>query len=347
MKRVTKLTDFLFRAISGILAAIFLVYGLLMLWDMYRTEIKAFASYDLMKYRPNIEENEPPYLDDLVEINPETAAWLTIYNTNIDYPVMQGKDDIDYLNKDVYGNFSISGSIFMATRNAKDFSDPYTMVYGHHMENGSMFGDILKFKEKKFFDKNDTGVLIMSSKVYDLKIMACVETNAYDTEFYRSAKTADEIPAFMTYCKNKAKFYREFEHEKLLALSTCDNATTSGRTILICAMTTRTDPLPDREYGEPIPHREPVGHPMAGAYWALVNFLILLTTLYFVLKAAWIKRRPSKPLLIETLIAVISVLLFVFTEDMHKPIQMVDIYTPFMIILLFAAWFVGKKSEDT
>ena len=351
--RTTKALNILFRALTGVLAAIFLVYGLLMLWDMYRTEIRAFASYDLMKYRPNIEEDEPPYLDDLVEINPDTAAWLTIYNTNIDYPVMQGKDDVDYLNMDVYGKFSISGSIFMAARNAKDFSDPYTLIYGHHMENGSMFGDILKFKKKTFFDKNDTGVLIMPEKVYDLKIMACVETDAYDHNIYWSGKEAAELPQFLSYCRSKSKFYREEEYEKLLALSTCDSATTSGRTILICAMTTRTDPLPDREYGKPIPHREPVGHPMAGAYWALINLLILLTTLYFVLKAAWIRREKvlvkdfykNRLLLAEAALAIASIVLFMITEDPHKPIQMVDVWTPAMIIILLAAWYLVKRTQ--
>lgn len=347
MRKLINAGNFLFRCVTGILAAAFLIYGTLMLWDMYRTEIRAFASYDLMKYRPNIEENEPPYLDELLGINPDTAAWLTIYNTNIDYPVMQGNDDNEYLNKNVYGDFSISGSIFMASHNAKDFSDSYTLIYGHHMANGSMFGDIMKFKDESFFDNNDKGVLIMEEKVYDIRIMGCLETDAYDHYIYHSDKTEEETDAFLDYARKNSLHWRESEYEKIATLSTCDSATTSGRTILICALTKRTTPLPDREYGEPTPHREAVGHPMAGAYWSLLNLLILAVMFYSTLKLIWEKRKNLKLLdaFLETGLTGVAVMVFIITEDPHRPIQMTDAWTPVMIILLAALWLTVSYTE--
>ena len=103
LKYIAKGGNIFIAIITGILMVSLGLYGVLMLWDTYRTEIKAFASYDLLQYRPNIEEDEPPYLDDLIKINPDVAGWVTIYGTNIDYPVMQGKDDKEYLNKDALG----------------------------------------------------------------------------------------------------------------------------------------------------------------------------------------------------------------------------------------------------
>lgn len=340
MKKISKIGNSIIKVITGVLAVVFFLYGVLMIWDMYRTEIQAFATYDLMQYRPNIEEFEPPYLDDLLEINKDTKGWITIYDTNIDYPIMQGKDDMEYINKDVYGNFSISGSIFMASHNSGDFSDLYTLVYGHHMANGSMFGDILKFKKKEFFDANDIGVLILPEKVYDLKIMAVLETDAYDHEVYWSDK--EEVNTFLDYTKRNALFYRDAQYEKLLTLSTCDDATTAGRTILVCAMTTRTDPLPAREYGKPIPHRKPTGHPMAGAYWALVNLITLMVTIFYALRMAWMKRKNKLFVFIEVGLSLISIILFVITEDLHKPIQVVDAWTPLMILILIGVFFVGR-----
>ena len=202
MKKVSNIINKSIKIFTTILAIFFFLYGILMMWDMYRTEIQAFATYDLMQYRPNIEEYEPPYLDELLEINKDTTGWITIYNTNIDYPIMQGKDDLEYLNKDVYGKFSISGSIFMAYQNAKDFSDPYILLYGHHMENGSMFGDVLKFKNKEFFDKNTKGVLILPEKVYDLKVMAVLETNAYDHNIYLIPQSFLSSNFFFSFSKN-------------------------------------------------------------------------------------------------------------------------------------------------
>lgn len=55
---------------------------------------------------------------------------------------------MEYINKDVYGEFSLSGSIFLSCMNKKDFSDNYNLVYGHHMANGGMFGDVVSFTEK-------------------------------------------------------------------------------------------------------------------------------------------------------------------------------------------------------
>ena len=55
-------------------------------------------------------------------INKDVAGWITIDDTHIDYPVVQGKDDMEYINKDVYGEFSLSGSIFLSCMNKKDFS---------------------------------------------------------------------------------------------------------------------------------------------------------------------------------------------------------------------------------
>lgn len=341
IKKITDCGNVFIRIVTGLLAVVFALYGILMLWDMFRTEMKAFATYDLMKYRPNIEEDEPPYLDDLLKINKDTAAWITIYNTNIDYPVMQGKDDMEYLNKDVYGEFTISGSIFMASQNSKDFSDPYNLLYGHHMENGSMFGDVLKFKDKDFFDKNDIGVLILDEKVYDLKIMACLETDAYDHEIYWVGK--DEADSFVDYAKSKATFFRDAEYEKILALSTCDDAVTSGRTVLVCAMTTRTAPLPDREYGKPIPHRQAVGHPMAGAYWALLNLFILLATIYYAIRIFLARKHSKLTNIANILLCLAAIILFVITENPHKPIQVVDGWTPVMLIILILIWVMAKR----
>lgn len=57
---------------------------------------------------------------------------------------MQGEDNMEYLNKDPYGDYSLSGSIYMDSRNTSDMSDDYLLLYGHHMENDYMFGSIYK-----------------------------------------------------------------------------------------------------------------------------------------------------------------------------------------------------------
>lgn len=95
---------------------------------------------ELMELKPVKGEDANPSLQDLQNINADVCAWLTIDDTGIDYPVVRGKDDMEYINKDVYGNFALSGSIFLSSANQPDFTDPYNLIYRHHMSNGAMFG---------------------------------------------------------------------------------------------------------------------------------------------------------------------------------------------------------------
>ena len=130
----------------------------------------AFLSDDLLSYKPQPGEGANPSLEDLMAINKDVAGWITIDDTHIDYPVVQGKDDMEYINKDVYGEFSLSGSIFLSCMNKKDFSDNYNLVYGHHMANGGMFGDVVSFTEKSYFDKHKTGELYLPDKTMHIDL---------------------------------------------------------------------------------------------------------------------------------------------------------------------------------
>ena len=156
---LAKLGDRIISVIVGLLILVMLLYGGYSLWDTAMLYRGAFTSSDLMKYKPADTEEGGPTLQELQKINPDVRGWLTVDDTHIDYPVVQGKTDMEYVNKDVYGEFSLSGSIFMDSRNSADFSDNYTLIYGHHMANGAMFGDITSFVEQKYFDAHKTGRL--------------------------------------------------------------------------------------------------------------------------------------------------------------------------------------------
>ena len=83
--------------------------------------------------------------DELLAINPDTVAWITMDGTHIDHPVVQGKDNFEYLDKAFDGTFYAGGTLFLDYKNKKDFSDKYSIIHGHHMVGGAMFGDLDKF----------------------------------------------------------------------------------------------------------------------------------------------------------------------------------------------------------
>ena len=157
---VAKTGDWLVSFVAAILATVMLLYGGYALWDTAMLYQGAFASGNLMKYKPSVSVDEDDAsLEELLAINPDVRGWLTIDGTHVDYPIVQGEDDMEYVNKDVYGEFSLSGTAFLDSENTSDFSDCYNLLFGHHMANGAMFGDVARFTDRTYFEKHQSGRL--------------------------------------------------------------------------------------------------------------------------------------------------------------------------------------------
>ncbi|WP_153052845.1 class B sortase, partial [Streptococcus suis] len=108
-------------------------------------------------------------------------GWLEVKGTNIDYPLVQGKTNLDYINKSVEGEYSLSGSVFLDHRNQSSFNDVYSIIYAHHMAGDVMFGELPKFCNADYFKDHKTATLFLpdgSSKT--ISFFACVKTDAFD-----------------------------------------------------------------------------------------------------------------------------------------------------------------------
>ena len=87
--------------------------------------------------------------------SPYAKAWIHISGLNVvDYPVVWYTDDDFFLDHAWDGSSSRYGAIFLETANAPDFSDCYSILYGHNMKNGSMFGSLKKYQDASFFAEN-------------------------------------------------------------------------------------------------------------------------------------------------------------------------------------------------
>lgn len=213
-------------------------YGGYCLWSTYRVEQTAFTPKELKQFKPEATEEDNASLEELTAINQDLRGWLTIDGTNIDYPVVQGRDDMEYVNRDIYGKFAMSGSIFLSCLNSPDFSDPYNLVYGHHMANGAMFGDVVSFTDGEYFSQHRTGTLYLPKHTYGIEIFACMEADAYDRVIY-GIETAD-VETIVAYLKENAVQYAEIGvtgTDRLIALSTCAESETNGRVIVFGKMT--------------------------------------------------------------------------------------------------------------
>lgn len=219
-----------------VLVLIMLLYGGYSLWNTIMIYRGAFSSNDLLKYQPTGDGPNSITLGELMKLNNDVVGWIKIFDTHISYPVVQGKDNQEYLNKDVFGEFSFSGSIFLDYRNACDFTDSYSIIYGHHMEYGAMFGDVVEFKNDDYFQEHKTGALFLLDDTYKITLFACVETQEFNNKIYNPiVQGKDNLDTLLKYIKDEAVQYRDISlnhDDKIIGLSTCAEAGTNERVVL-------------------------------------------------------------------------------------------------------------------
>ena len=233
--RAARLGDRMITVLAAILMILLMSYGGFSLWYTYMTMQEGFLNNDLMSLKPVVSEDGSLSFEELLALNKDTRAWITLDGTNIDYPMVQGKDDMEYVNKDVEGNFSLSGSIFMSYHNAPDFSDPYILTYGHHMDSGGMYGDIMKFIDPEYFEAHRSGSLILPDKTRKLEIFACYEGDAYDPYIYNVSDKEGNMGEFLDYIRENSQQYREInikDTDRIISMSTCVSASTNGRMVV-------------------------------------------------------------------------------------------------------------------
>lgn len=222
---------------AGILILLMLSYGMYSLWDTYKIYANSFADEELLKFRPTDDGEDNLTLKDLKKLNPDVKAWIQVPKTNIDYPVVQGQDDMEYINKNVYGEFELSGAIFLSCLNKDDFSDPYNLVYGHNMKNGGMFADVADFTNKEYFETHQKGKLYLTDATRKIRFFACMKVTAADAKIYHpDGYRKENLKDLLDYIQANAVQYRDVnvaDENSLIALSTCSEAETNGRVVLI------------------------------------------------------------------------------------------------------------------
>lgn len=235
-------------ALALILAGSYSAYAL---WDNNQIYTAAEdVQAEMLSLKPTVGEDAEagPSFEDLLAVNPDVCAWLTLDNTHIDYPVLQGEDNFSYINTDVYGNFALAGSIFLDSGCDNTFSAAYSLIHGHHMDHSRMFGDLDLYKEQKFFKENTTGTLLLPDKIYHLEIFACLVDSASEHSIYDVYRWQTDINGLIDYVSENAMYVHQetidrllgLDNPQVLAMSTCSSEYTDARTIILAAMVPQT-----------------------------------------------------------------------------------------------------------
>lgn len=171
---------------------------------------------------------------ELRSINKDIIGWIQVPDTEIDYPVVQGEDNDYYLEHNIYGNQSKYGSIFMDYRNNLQ-KDSHIVIYGHNMKDGSMFRDLVKYKEEDFFSGNSEITMEIQGEVHRYQIFSVVVIPG-DTEYIKvSFSSTEEFLDYVGDIKEASYRYRELNFsggEKIITLATCSYEFSDARTVV-------------------------------------------------------------------------------------------------------------------
>ena len=200
------------------------------------------SSAGMSKFRFEIQNN----IGALKEISGNCVGWIWVEDTNIDYPLMQGETNSTYLNINPYGEYAIGGSIFLDSRNDPELKDSYSLVYGHHMNNGIMFGALDKFYDKDYLEQHRIGKLYMANgETYEMHIFCSIITDANIKLIFDPNGSAPVLE----YAKENHEVYLEPENDHIIALSTCKDPGSTTRTVVLATLHL-TDEVHDKELEE-------------------------------------------------------------------------------------------------
>ena len=217
-----------------------LIFAGYALWDSNQIH-RVADSAQYAVFKPTVENQGMPFKK-LQAINQEAFAWLTVYGTNIDYPVMQGNDNMKYVNTNAEGQYSLAGAIFLDYRNSKYFTDFNSIIFGHNMANRTMFGELSRFSNKDVFDSLRYGSLYVDAEEYGIEFFAFVHADAYDNAIFTpDIKGEDRQQAYLDNLLASALHKRDIGvtiHDRIVLLATCSSGvSTNGRNILIGRLT--------------------------------------------------------------------------------------------------------------
>lgn len=161
---------------------------------------------ELAKTYTEEKEEKESYLqinwDELLQRNKDVKAWIQIPNTNVNYPVLQGETNDTYIHSDIDYNELSAGSIFIASENEDPFNDFNTVIYGHNMKNGSMFGKLKQmYESEKYKDSKYLWICTPNGKYrYEIFSMQYAKVGS---DVYTLFSAHDE--QFEAYVKKMAK----------------------------------------------------------------------------------------------------------------------------------------------
>lgn len=193
---------------------------------------------DTNRHRSETSVEIPPVFIDfeaLKQINPDAVAWLYCPDTAIDYPVMRADDYNWYLNHLPDGTCNANGTLFLDCNSPGDFSGGLSIIYGHHMKSGKMFGSLKGYRKQNYFERHPRLFLYTAQGDYQIDLIYGCVIGANE---WRDKAFMYEINrgALLEYASSKSTFESRTVYTKddrFIVLATCSYEFDDARYIVI------------------------------------------------------------------------------------------------------------------
>ena len=182
---------------------------------------------------------EPHSISELISMNSECFGWISMSGTNINYPVMHTPSNPQkYLNKNFYGEYSYSGTPFLDSRCSADSTN--LIIYGHHMNNGTMFADLCNYTDNSYFTEHPTVVLETKDGAFLYSVFSVMKVKS-DDDWYRftTAGTEKSYEKKISYAKEKSIYDTDITPvygQQILTLSTCYGYNQDDRILVLAVL---------------------------------------------------------------------------------------------------------------
>lgn len=237
---MTVMRNRLYTAVIVLLFGIFICSGIYII-DYFSRSSKESKQYTELKNQITEKTKETPVnqYQSLYDINNDLVGWLTIDNTKIDYPVVQSAEENYYLKHNFYKEYSDFGCPYIQD----DINSDNIIIYGHNMDDGSMFSDLTKYKSKDFFLNNQ---YISFNTLYENRTYQIIsvfkesvdpdENNVFFYNRYSDFESEEQFNEFIYNIKQLSLYDTETDAQygdSFLTLSTCEYSYNDGRIVVV------------------------------------------------------------------------------------------------------------------
>lgn len=183
-------------------------------------------------------EKAPSQMDfeELSVTMPDICGWITVPGTDIDYPVVHGADNEFYLEHLPDGTPNSAGSIMLDAVNSPEWTDDVSILHGHHMRAGNMFGNLSAYADADFAREHSVIMLYTPAGDYEVQVVAACVVDSHEFEYITGFVSEEDFNSYIAYLTEASAYKTDVEitqDDRFILLSTCDYEFEDARFVVL------------------------------------------------------------------------------------------------------------------